>query len=152
MITRRDLIVAGVAIALAASAQAMARQDPKPVLGSTAFDWTAMSSQPTKVGFVRNVVRQRTATLDELEIHITTLNPGVASHEPHQHVNEELLIIREGTVEALVAGVWKRLGPGSVIFQASNQLHTIRNVGTTPATYHVINWSSPGMKGSDPRH
>jgi quercetin dioxygenase-like cupin family protein len=75
-------------------------------------------------------------------MHITTLKPGEASHPPHQHPNEELLIIREGTVEALVAGEHKRIGPGSIIFQASNQLHNIRNVGDTPATYHVINWKT----------
>jgi hypothetical protein len=25
-------------------------------------------------------------------------------------------------------------------------MHTIRNVGNVPATYHVIKWNSPGMK------
>ena len=94
-------------------------------------------------GEARSVVRAPTVTLDELEMHITTLKPGLASHPPHQHPNEELLIIREGTVEALVNGEYKRIGPGSIIFQASNQLHNIKNVGDVPATYHVINWKSP---------
>ena len=48
-------------------------------------------------------------------------------------------------VEALVAGDWVKLGPGSVIFQASNIDHAIRNAGEVPATYHVIKWNSPGM-------
>ena len=86
------------------------------------------------------------ATLDELEMHVTTLNPGQTSHAPHKHPNEELVIVREGTVEVLVQGEWKRLGPGSGIFNASNELHGLRNVGTTPTTYHVVNWTSPGMK------
>jgi XRE family transcriptional regulator, regulator of sulfur utilization len=54
--------------------------------------------------------------------------------------------VKEGTVEALVDGEWKKAGPGLVIFNASNQLHGLRNAGTGPATYHVINWTSPGMK------
>jgi XRE family transcriptional regulator, regulator of sulfur utilization len=83
--------------------------------------------------------------LDELECHITTLNPGASPHEPHQHPDEEIIIIKEGTVESLNGGVLKRLGPGSIIFQASNQLHSIRNIGSTPATYHVFKWNSPGM-------
>ena len=99
-----------------------------------------MQPRPTAVGEVRQVVRSPTATLAELEIHITTLKPGQMSHAPHQHPNEELLIIKEGTVEALVAGEWKKLGPGSVIFQATNQLHAIRNAGEALATYHVVNW------------
>jgi quercetin dioxygenase-like cupin family protein len=87
-------------------------------------------------------VKQPTATLDELEMHVTTLNPGVASHPPHRHPNEELVIIDRGTVETLSNGQWKRVGPGSVIFNASNSLHALRNVGSTPAQYHVINWKS----------
>jgi quercetin dioxygenase-like cupin family protein len=85
-------------------------------------------------------------TLDELGLHVTTLNPGQTSHAPHQHPNEELIIIREGTVETLSLGEWKRLGPGAIIFNASNDLHGIRNVGAGPATYHVINWRSPGTQ------
>ena len=138
MLTKRDLLIA---LSTAAATLTAAGQAPS-VLPSSAWDWPAMAVRETKVGAVRQVVRAPTATLDELEIHITTLNPGETSHPPHQHPNEELLIVKEGTVEALVAGEWKRLGVGSVIFQASNQPHAIRNAGAGPATYHVVNWKS----------
>jgi quercetin dioxygenase-like cupin family protein len=117
-------------------------QERKPVLGPAVFDWNAMTITRTETGDVRSIVKQPTATLDELEMHVTTLNPGVASHPPHKHPNEELVIIDRGTVETLSGGQWKRVGPGSVIFNASNSLHALRNVGTTPAQYHVINWKS----------
>ena len=144
-ITRRDLFVAAIAAAatLAGIAAASARG---AVLSSTVFDWNAMTAKPNKTGEVRTVVQRPTATLDELEIHITTLNPGQVSHPPHQHPEEELLIVKEGDVEVLQNGVASRLGPGSVIFHASNELHNIRNVGSTPATYHVVQWRVPGMK------
>ena len=146
MITRRDLIVALVAMGATVGTVAVAQQPPPtPILQSTAFDWDTVPATATAVGSVRQFVRAPTATLDELELHVTTLNSGQTSHAPHQHPNEELIIIREGTVEVLVNGVWKRIGPGSVVFNASNQLHGLRNVGTGPATYHVINWTSPGM-------
>jgi quercetin dioxygenase-like cupin family protein len=65
--------------------------------------------------------------------------PG-GQHPPHTHPNEELVIIREGQVETLSGGVWKKVGPGGVIFNASNSPHALRNIGTTNAVYHVINW------------
>jgi quercetin dioxygenase-like cupin family protein len=145
MITRRDVLVActGALVAVGGMRVVSTRAD---VMGSTIFDWNAMKVEDTNVGSVRHVVQRPTATLDELEIHITTLKPGETPHPPHQHPAEELLIVKEGTVESLVNGQLQRVGPGSVIFQASNQMHSIRNVGTTPATYHVIQWQSPGMK------
>jgi len=141
MVTRRDLTVMAIAIVGTLGVVAAA-QDKPAIQGSTLFDWNAMTPTKTDVGYVRNVLRAPTATLDELEMHVTTLNPGLASHAPHQHENEELIIIREGTLEALMNGTWKRVGPGSVVFNASNVLHGIRNVGTTPAVYHVVNWKS----------
>ncbi|HET6566467.1 MAG TPA: cupin domain-containing protein [Rhodothermales bacterium] len=144
MLTRRDLLVAGVTAVVTLTAAAIARPD-QPVMGSAVFDWNDVEAKPTKVGFVRQFFQAPTATLDELEMHVTTLNPGEAPHPPHKHPDEELLVIKEGTVEALVNGESRRVGTGSVIFQASNQMHAIRNVGDTPATYYVIKWNSPGM-------
>nr|WP_294814973.1 cupin domain-containing protein [uncultured Sphingomonas sp.] len=140
-ITRRDITVALCALLIGGTAGAVART-PSAKLGPAVFDWATMEPKKTDVGAIRNLVRQPTATLDELEMHVTTLNPGLASHPPHTHPNEELVIVREGTVEALNGGAWKRLGPGSVIFNASNSSHALRNVGETPATYHVINWKT----------
>jgi len=149
MITRRDIVIA--LIAINATLCVVVAHSETPVMQSSVFDWNAISAKPTAVGSVRQFFRSPTATLDELECHVTTLNPGAQSHPPHKHPNEELVIVREGTVEVLVNGEWKRVGPGSVIFNASNQLHAIRNVGTGPATYHVINWQSPGsMKKAQP--
>ena len=111
-------------------------------MGSTAFDWNAIPVRQTSYGSVRSFCRERTVTLEELEMHATTLNPGQIPHPPHRHPNEELIVLKQGTLETLTNGQWKRVGVGSVIFNASNQLHGLRNVGTEPAFYHVINWKS----------
>jgi XRE family transcriptional regulator, regulator of sulfur utilization len=144
MITRRDLLVAVLAISTTLGVVTMAQTD-KPVMGSSIFDWNAIPATTTKVGVKRQFFQAPTATLDELECHVTTLNPGESAHAPHKHPDEELIIVKEGSVESLVNGETRRVGVGSVIFQAANQMHSIRNIGQTPATYHVIKWNSPGM-------
>lgn len=148
MFTRRDVLVALSAVVLTAGAFALA--DHGSVLGSTAIDWNSLPAKPTATGSVRTVLRAPTATLKELEIHVTTLNPGQEPHPPHRHAHEELLIIKEGTVEALINGEWKRVGPGSVIFFASNQWHGLRNVGSVPAVYHVIAFKTDESAAAEP--
>ena len=140
MITRRDIFVALAAAAVTAGGFALAGQ--VPVMGSAVFDWNSIPTVPTSTGSVRSFFKARTATLNQLELHVTTLNPGESPHPSHRHPNEELIVIQKGTVETLSDGQWKRVGPGSVIFNASNQLHGLKNVGTEPAVYHVINWES----------
>lgn len=148
MITKRDLSVAIVTAVLTtgtvlgAGALAQEHGSRQPILGPATFDWKDMKAVTTATGEIRSLYKGPTATLAELEMHVTTLNPGTTSHPPHHHVNEELVIIREGTVETLSNGQWVRLGPGSVIFNASDSLHGLRNVGSTAAVYHVINWST----------
>jgi len=139
MLTRRDLTIACLSIAGTCCAFALARQTPA-VLGWAVYDWNSIPVQKTETGKVRQFLRAPTATLDQLEIHATTLNPGVASHPPHRHANEEIILVDQGTVDVFGNGVWKTVGPGSVIFNASNSLHAVKNAGTTPATYHVISF------------
>jgi quercetin dioxygenase-like cupin family protein len=138
-------------IMLALAATASRAEAPAPtVMHSGVFSWESLAPQSTKVGAVRRVFDTPTPTLSELEMHITTLRPGEAPHGPHRHPDEELIIIKEGTVESNLDGVLRRLGPGSVIFHASNELHTIKNVGSTEATYHVIKWRSAATPPARP--
>lgn len=149
MLTRRDLIIALISGSAAIGLFTAAENKPPAVMGSSAFDWNSIEVKTNETGSVRKFFQAPTATLDELECHVTTLNPGQMPHPAHKHANEELVIIREGTVEVLVNGELKRVGPGSVVFNASNVMHSLRNVGNTPAVYHVISWYSPGMKPKD---
>jgi len=142
MITTRRLTLILAAMLYAAGPAARAQTNTKPVMGSMAIELDSVKATTNAYGSARKFFDAPTATLKRLECHVTTLNPGAASHPPHQHPEEELVIIREGTVESLVNGEWKRVGPGSVIFNACNVVHALRNVGDTPAVYHVIMWRS----------
>jgi quercetin dioxygenase-like cupin family protein len=128
--------------ALSLTAMAQPPAAPKPKLGSAVFNWARMQARPTANGERRDVADNPTATASVFECHITTLNPGVASHAPHRHPQEELIIVKEGTVEAHINGQTQVVGPGSVFFFAHNDAHAARNVGTTPATYFVVNLTS----------
>ncbi len=68
----------------------------KQIQKSTVFEWAALEAKPTPTGSRRDVLRAPTPTLEELEIHITTLDVNQVSHPPHQHPEEELLIVKEG--------------------------------------------------------
>src|SRR5215472_5565700 len=137
----RRHMIAGLAALPAALNALAAGSDEQHIMGPTVFNWNDMVPKKTATGEVRSLCKSPTATVDQLEMHVTTLNPGMESHPPHRHVNEELIILREGECETLSNGKWVKVGPGSVVFNASNSLHGFRNVGTVPATYHVINWS-----------
>jgi quercetin dioxygenase-like cupin family protein len=131
------IVVSSAALGAAATLAAQPR-----VLHSTVFDWNAADTKPNAWGAVRQVMRDRTPTLEELEIHISTLNPGQSPHAPHQHAHEELLIVKDGALETFQSGTTRRVGPGGIIFQASNELHNVTNVGAAPATYYVIGWTT----------
>lgn len=137
-----QLAVLLISVAAASSIVTLIAQ--KQVQKSTVYDWSTTDTKPNAWGAVRQVMRTPTPTLDELEIHISTLSPGKSPHAPHQHQHEELLIIKEGTLETFQSGATRRVGPGGIIFQASNELHNVTNVGQSPATYYVIGWTVPG--------
>ena len=131
-----------VSVAAASSIATLVAQ--KQVQKSTVYGWSTADTKPNEWGAVRQLMRTATPTLDELEIHISTLSPGKSPHAPHQHQHEELLIIKDGTLETFQSGTTRRVGPGGIIFQASNELHNVTNVGQAPATYYVIGWTVPG--------
>ena len=93
----------------------------------------------------------------EHDISVASARSVVAALDPRDYETVVVEIDRAGrwelasgrselpvaTVETLQNGKASRLGPGSIIFHSSNDLHNIRNVGSTPATYHVVQWRVP---------
>jgi quercetin dioxygenase-like cupin family protein len=142
MITRRDLVAAALACGVTLACVSLAEESAR-LLDSTAWNWADFTAKKTAVGELRSVVDQPTRTLDRLEMHITTLNPHTASHPPHTHPNEEMVIVKEGTLQAHVNGKEVVVNAGGVLFYASQQPHAVQNIGDTPATYYVINWATP---------
>lgn len=141
MLTRKEFMLV-MLTGLATTALVVLAQPNKSIMGASAIDWNSIEAKPTKTGFTRKFFEQPTATLELLECHVTTLNPGETSHPPHKHPEEELVVVKEGMVEVLVNGEWKRMGVGSVVFNACNVEHALRNAGDKPATYHVFMWRS----------
>lgn len=140
MITRRDITVGAVCILTTVAVLALAQSAGKPLMRSRVFNWSDLKVETTKVGAKRQVFDAPTATLERFESHITTINPGEAPHAPHQHPEEEMMILKEGTVEMMQNGQTNRVEAGGLIFCASGELHGMRNVGTGPATYYVVKW------------
>jgi quercetin dioxygenase-like cupin family protein len=138
-------LAAFVSLCTMLSAQTPAPATPAPAakLLSNVFDWEKMTVTPNAKGSRRAVFDGPTATVDKMHCHITTLNPGEKSGEPSKHLQEEVIVVKEGTVEAHWDGQSKTGGPGSVIFLAAGATTFLRNAGTTPCTYIVIYYYTP---------
>ena len=107
-------------------------------MGSKVFDWTKLVVTKTANGERRGIVDGPTATMANFESHVTTLEGGRAPHAPHRHPDEEIVIVKDGTMEVTINGQTQQAGAGSMFFFASNDLHGMKNIGTSRATYFVI--------------
>ena len=124
-------------------AGAAAAQSP---LGSSVFDWEKLVAKKTAKGERRDVVNARTATFQNFESHVTTLRAGEVAHEAHRHADEEIIVVKEGTLEVTFQGKAQRAPAGSMLFFAANDLHGMKNVGGTTATYYVIRIVTEALK------
>ena len=68
------------------------------------------------------------------------LKPGMSPHPPHQHPEEEIMVITEGTGEIVVEGKVSKVGPGSMMYCAANRLHGVKNTGTQPLLFFFYKW------------
>jgi XRE family transcriptional regulator, regulator of sulfur utilization len=145
MISRRDSLVATAAVCATVAVVALAQTSNKPLMRSRVFDWNNLPVEQKTTGERRQVFDTPTATLDRFECHVTTVNPGEALHAAHRHVEEEVMIVKEGTIESVQNGQTNLVRAGGMIFEGSNELHGVRNAGTNRATYYVLKWFPPGL-------
>jgi quercetin dioxygenase-like cupin family protein len=129
--SRRDLTVF-----FAAATAAMA-QSPA-ALPSKMYPFETLPVRTNGANKSRAVLRGKTHTGFAIEAHHTELAPGQMPHAPHSHKHEEMILVREGTMEVTILGKAQKLGPGSVAFVASGEEHGWKNVGSTQAHYLVV--------------
>ena len=135
------MLVAAVSLFTGAALMTLAQSAAKPVMHSTFFNWADLKAIPTKMGERRAVFDAPTPTLAHFECHITTLNPGESPHPPHRHADEELMIVKQGTLAARQGDQTNIVAAGGIIFEASNELHGLRNIGTNQAIYFVFRFA-----------
>jgi len=129
--TRRDLTLMSAAVF---AATAKAQKPTLPALPSKTYRFEDLVLK----GNSRAVFDGLTHTGFRVDLHETQLPPGAAPHPPHRHDHEEVIMIREGTIEVTNEGNVSTVGPGGVIYNGSNDLHGMKNIGTTMAHYFVI--------------
>jgi quercetin dioxygenase-like cupin family protein len=68
------------------------------------------------------------------------LNPGASPHPPHQHPEEELLLVTEGVGEITLDGKPQKAETGSLTFCAPGVLHGITNTGAAPMQLYFFRY------------
>jgi quercetin dioxygenase-like cupin family protein len=132
-LSRRDL-----AALLPALAAANAAAQQLPVLPSKVYHSAKLPYDGDEKKKGRQFLDGTEHAGFHLEMHETVLGVGVQTHDPHKHVHDEIVILVEGTAETLIEGKTDTAEAGSVIYFASNQMHSVRNAGAAPCRYYVI--------------
>jgi (S)-ureidoglycine aminohydrolase len=109
--------------------------------GSFIVPWESAVFKPTAKGGGRQFFDRATAMLNRFDIHVTTLNVGQQSHDPHTHVNEEIILMIDGNAEERIGDKKELAKSGDVIRLGSKVLHNITNVGNKPCQYYAIQWN-----------
>ncbi len=147
--SRRDLGMLLPALVTGASAQSARSTAPSaagdnsveklPVMKTAAFHYDEVPVTTNGKNTSRRLFTAKTHTGFKIESHLSDIAPGEVNHPPHQHLREEMMLVREGVMELTIGGKPYRLGPGDVGVIGSNEIHNARNVGTTRALYFIVN-------------
>ncbi|PWU01092.1 MAG: hypothetical protein C5B51_23665 [Terriglobia bacterium] len=149
--SRRDLRMLLPALAAAATASAQRTEQPPapaaadnsveklPVMKTKAYRYNELPVATNGQNKQRRMFTAKTHTGFKMESHQSDIAPGEVNHPPHQHLREEMMLVRIGTMELTINGTPYRLGPGDVGVIGSNEMHNAKNVGTTRAEYFIVN-------------
>ena len=126
------LLLSGLAASLASVAQ------DKKAMPSKAAPFESLPVKVNGANRGRDVLAGYTRQGFYVDLHETELAPGLMPHAPHRHENEEVMMLQTGTLEVTISGKVTKVGPGSVVYVASNEEHGWRNIGSTNANYFVM--------------
>jgi len=103
-------------------------------------DWNLLKVSKTEKGESRNVFNRPTAMFNLFDAHATALNSGYASHPPHVHRQEELILMLTGSVQEHIGTGEFMANAGDCIYLSSGILHGPKNIAQQQTYYYAIQW------------
>lgn len=76
---------------------------------------------------------------------VAVIRPGWEIHPPHQHAEEEYLMVVEGGGTWHLNGQERDAKPGDMQYAAPWDVHGIKNTGNTPLRFVVWKWNNKGV-------
>jgi mannose-6-phosphate isomerase-like protein (cupin superfamily) len=146
--SRREMCVGLSALAAVGSVKAEGQSEVQPAAPTQAAGTLAqarvftLEQMPVRKmangGESRDVLRGALPTGEVIAIHESEQPVGLAPNTPHTIQHSEIIVIIQGTVVFEHDGKSDKVGQGGVIYVAPGTLHTLHNVGDTPARYCVV--------------
>jgi mannose-6-phosphate isomerase-like protein (cupin superfamily) len=143
-ITRREMCVGLSALAATGNrvnAQTPAPTNPAPATLTQArvfpFDQMPVRKMANG-GESRDILRGTLATGEIIAAHESQQPAGMAPNTPHTIQHTEVMVVVEGTLLFEHDGKSDKVGQGGVILVTPGTLHTVRNIGDSPARYCVV--------------
>lgn len=110
--------------------------------GSFSVDWKNVTFTPHDKGGVRRFFERPTAMVKRYEMHVTTLNEGLKSHDPHTHISEEIILMVQGDATMQIGQHnFLRMTTGDLVFLNANVPHALKNTGKGSCTYFAFQWN-----------
>jgi quercetin dioxygenase-like cupin family protein len=138
MPNRRDLLKLSAFQAVAAAMASAATS----TLPNGTMDAHQAKVTHEEFGDLRIYLEGRTDQLGALTFGSLLLKPGKAPHPPHQHPEEEIMVITEGAGEISVEGKVTKVASGSSMYCAANKVHGIVNTGKSPLLFYFFKWKT----------
>lgn len=138
MTKRRDILkLAGVPAFAAMGATAPSARIPNVVIDPDKAKLTREPFGDLRIYFEGPTDQIRSMTAGSLR-----LKAGMSPHPPHQHPEEEFMVVTEGTGEMEVDGQKYPVGPGSMMYCAASKIHGIVNSGKSPLLFYFYKWKA----------
>jgi (S)-ureidoglycine aminohydrolase len=106
--------------------------------GSLMIDATEVAYKEGPKGGKKQYFERATGVMQRLEMHMTILNEGLKSHDPHTHFAEEMMIVISGVVDIQIGEEHHTASAGDLVFINSGILHAPANAGKGPCSYFAI--------------
>ncbi|HBY61215.1 MAG TPA: cupin domain-containing protein [Solibacterales bacterium] len=113
-----------------------------PKLPNATFDESKAKLTREPFGDLRIYFDGPTDQLRAMTAGSLRLKPGASPHPPHEHPEEEFMVVTEGSGEIEIDGKKMKAGPGAIMYCAAGKPHGIVNTGKTPLLFYFFKWKA----------